>query len=104
MELKPPKFELEIEKITILQNTFWLELKNLGTGYLYLIPCSKTKTKWPKFKSYFVCKMELKPPKFELEIEKITILQNTFWLELKNLGTGYLSLYLIPCSKNLPTP
>ena len=35
------------------------------------------KTKWPKFKSYFVCKMELKPPKFELEIEKITILQNT---------------------------
>ena len=48
--------------------------------------------------------MELKPPKFELEIEKITILQNTFWLELKNFGTSYLSLYLVPCSKNLPTP
>ena len=30
MELKPPKFELEIEKITTLQNTFSLELK---TGY-----------------------------------------------------------------------
>jgi hypothetical protein len=38
--------------------------------------------------------MELKPPKFEQEIKKITTLQNTFWLELKNLGTSYLSLYL----------
>ena len=36
-------------------------------------------------------KMELKPPKFELEIEKITTLQNTFWLELKNLGLSVLS-------------
>ena len=43
--------------------------------------------------------MELKPPKFEQEIKKITTLQNTFWLELKNLWASYLSLYLIPCSK-----
>jgi hypothetical protein len=34
MELKPPKFEQEIKKITTLQNTFWLELKNfLIYGY-----------------------------------------------------------------------
>ena len=41
--------------------------------------------KWPKFKSYFVCKMVLKPPKFELEIEKIR-LSKTFLARTKKLA------------------